>query len=245
MAFVSDAFKVCENRPSSPNELKSKLENADKYYSKENNWDPPKGSLVFFSGKGKELYERCGHIGISLGNKKVIHAYQTVKEETIESIEKSTYIDSYLGWAYPPEKWFSPKFSSTFKKGNSITKKEGWNLRDIPSLHGKILSKAIGTGEIIEHENKGICNAGYYWWYVKLGDYEGWCAEEGLEKFETFNEYDHDRDGIVRGDEDDLRMQYQAYHGFLSGEEYDHDKDGIIRGDADDLRMQYYKYQGF
>jgi hypothetical protein len=60
-----------------------------------------------------------------------------------------------------------------------------------------------------------------------------------------FSEYDHDRDGIVRGDIDDLRMQYQAYQGFLSGEEYDHDKDGIIRGDADDLRMQYYKYQGF
>ena len=81
MAFVSDALKVCENRPSSPNELKSKLENADKYYSKENNWDPPKGSLVFFSGKGKELYERCGHIGISLGNKKNISKFKITKRD--------------------------------------------------------------------------------------------------------------------------------------------------------------------
>ena len=267
MAFVSDALKVCENRPSSPNELKSKLENADKYYSKENDWDPPKGSLVFFSGKGKELYERCGHIGISLGNKKVIHAYQTVKEESISDIEKLDCIDAYLGWAYPPESFFNQEDPShrshKFKKGDSIFKKEGWKLRAIPSCYGEIITdstKISGEGEIIEDTTiddtdiNGICNGGEcvpatitrcYWWYVKLGDYEGWCAEEGLEKFETFNEYDHDRDGIVRGDEGDLRMQYQAYHGFLSGEEYDHDKDGIIRGDVDDLRMQYYKYQGF
>jgi hypothetical protein len=181
MAFVSDAFKVCENRPGSPNELKNNLENAGKFYSKENNWVPPRGSLVFFSATGE--YAPHGHIGISLGDRKVIHAYQTVKEETIADIESLSYIDSYLGWAYPPEEWFFPKFSSTFKKGDSISKKEGWNLRDTPSLYGRILSTAGGTGEIIEHENNGICNAGYYWWSVKFEDYEGWCVEDGLEKF--------------------------------------------------------------
>ena len=61
----------------------------------------------------------------------------------------------------------------------------------------------------------------------------------------TINEYDHDKDGVVRADLDDLWMQYYAYQGFESGDEYDHDKDGIIRGDLDDLWMQYYAYQGF
>ena len=180
MAFVSDAFKVCENRPASANALRNDFENAGKFYSKENNWDPPRGSLVFFSGTGK--YASYGHIGISLGDRKVIHAYQTVREETITDIEGLSYIDSYLGWAYPPEEWFSPKISNTFKKGDIVYKKEGWNLRDIPSLHGKILSTAGGNGEIIEDEWNGICNAGYYWWHITFGDYEGWCAEEGLDQ---------------------------------------------------------------
>ncbi|MCK4347280.1 MAG: hypothetical protein KAW47_01570, partial [Thermoplasmatales archaeon] len=198
MAFVSDAFKVCENRPASPNELRNNLENAGKFYSKENDWDPPRGSLVFFSATGE--YAPHGHIGISLGDRKVIHSYQTVKEETIADIESLSYIDSYLGWAYPPEEWFSPKFSNIFKKGDFVYKKEGWNLRDIPSCYGEIITdstKISGEGEIIEDTTiddtdiNGICNGGKcvpatitrcYWWHIKLGDFKGWCAEDGLKK---------------------------------------------------------------
>ena len=141
----------------------------------------------------------------------------------------------------------------TFKTNDhvKVIAENGWNMRSGPKLgdqYIKIPPSPLpkgSEGEILEHENNGIFADGHYWWYVKFKDYEGWCAEKGLGESETFNEYDHDRDGIVKGDVDDLRMQYQAYYGFLTGEEYDHDKDGIIRGDADDLRMQYYKYQGF
>jgi hypothetical protein len=185
LGFVAKAFGVedigwgCpqEGINNCPKGGVEKFKKEKKFYSVENCWNPPKGALIFFSGKGKDYesnidYEKCGHIGIYLGNWTVVHAYGTVKIQNItgaKGIEREKYIGSYLGWAYPPKDWLS----------------------------------------------------------------------------ETFNEYDHDRDGIVRGDVDDLRMQYQAYQGFLSGKEYDHDKDGIIRGDIDDLRMQYYKYQGF
>ncbi|RLC63844.1 MAG: hypothetical protein DRI01_04480 [Chloroflexi bacterium] len=189
MAFVSDAFKVCENRPGFANELKSAFEKEDKFYSKENNWDPPKGCLVFFSATGE--YAPYGHIGISLSNRRVIHALGKVKIQSITDIENDDFIDSYLGWAYPPEDWFSPKFSNTFKKGDIISKKERWNLRDIPSLYGECdstVTNLSSNGEIIEDKYNGICNAGHYWWHIKINvngkQKEGWCIEEGLEKVE-------------------------------------------------------------
>ena len=196
MAFVSDAFKVCENRPASPNDLKSNLESAGKFYSKENGWDPPRGSLVFFSANPP--YEKEGHIGISLADRKLIHAYQTVREETIADIESLPLIDSYLGWGYPPKEFFSPEFSNTFKKGDTFYKKEGWNLRQIPSCYGEVITdstKISGEGEIIEDTKgttdiNGICNGGkcgtHYWWHVKIGEIKGWCAEDALTSRDEF-----------------------------------------------------------
>ena len=111
----------------------------------------------------------------------MIHAYGTVKIQSIDEIKKEGFITSYLGWVLPPEKWFPSKFSNTFETGESVTKKDEWKLRDIPShKHGKILYESEGKGKIIEDENNGVCNSGHYWWHVKLETYEGWCAEEGL-----------------------------------------------------------------
>lgn len=197
MAFISDAFKVCENRPASANDLKTNLEDAGEFYSEENGWDLPRGALVFFSATGD--YAPYGHVGVSLGDGKVSHAYETVREDAIEDIEDLSFIGSYLGWAYPPEEWFSPQFSNTFKEDDFVSKEEGWNLRDIPSLYGKVLSTAEGTGIIIEDEYNGICNAGYYWWHVNLGDYEGWSIEGGLALAE-WNPwvYDENKDGEIQ-----------------------------------------------
>ena len=195
MGFVSDAFKVCENRPGSANDLKDSLESAGVFYSKENGWEPPRGSVVFFSAN--HPYEDEGHIGISLGGGRVIHSLGTVRIETIDEIEENSVINSYLGWAYPPEGWFSPKISNTFEVGDSVFKKEGWNLRDIPSCYGKKISDSTtitGKGTIIEDTGtdtdiNGIRNGNgdpscglHYWWYIKIGDTRGWCAEEGLDQ---------------------------------------------------------------
>jgi len=202
MAFVSDAFKVCEDRPGSANDLKGILESAGEFYSQENGWVPPRGSVVFFSANPP--YKSFGHIGISLGGERVIHSLGTVRIETIVDIEENSFINSYLGWAYPPESFFDQEDPShrshKFKKGDSIFKKEGWKLRDIPSCYGEIITdstKISGEGEIIEDTTiddtdiNGICNGGEcvpatitrcYWWHIKLGDFKGWCAEEGLDQ---------------------------------------------------------------
>lgn len=57
--------------------------------------------------------------------------------------------------------------------------------------------------------------------------------------------YDHDGDGIVEDDIDDLIMATDAYLGFNTGREYDHDGDGITEDDIDDLVMATDAYLGF
>ena len=57
--------------------------------------------------------------------------------------------------------------------------------------------------------------------------------------------YDHDGDGIVEDDIDDLIMATDAYLGFITGSEYDHDGDGIVEDDIDDLIMATNAYLGF
>lgn len=57
--------------------------------------------------------------------------------------------------------------------------------------------------------------------------------------------YDHDGDGIVEDDIDDLIMATDAYLGFNTGSEYDADGDGIVEDDIDDLTMATDAYLGF
>ena len=94
-----------------PNDAINKL--GTKFYSIDNCGNPPRGALIFFSGQGKHPktkidYKKYGHIGIYLGDGVLIHAYGTVKIQNIigaKGIEGEKYIDSYIGWAYPPEAW--------------------------------------------------------------------------------------------------------------------------------------------
>ena len=183
MAFVSDAFKVFDDRYPFPNKLK---ENLILNVSE----DSPRGSIVFFSGNNE--VEAAGHIGISLGNGKIIHASSVVKTQSIEEILGGIDINEYLGWAYPPEQWFEPEFSDKFQEGDFILKKEGWNVRETASHYsnkvidplenasGVVIGDTDNTSDI-----NGIGNGGNYWWRIGIGEIEGWCAEGGLEKTDS------------------------------------------------------------
>jgi len=57
--------------------------------------------------------------------------------------------------------------------------------------------------------------------------------------------YDHDGDGIVEDDLDDLMLATDAYLGFNTGIEYDADGDGIVEDDLDDLMLATDAYLGF
>jgi hypothetical protein len=88
----------------------------------------------------------------------------------------------------------SPVIKSTeFKTGDfvRVIADAGRNIRTKPKLDkGYIIDPPSplqkgSEGQIMEHENNGIFADGYYWWYLKFGVYDGWCAEDGLEKSET------------------------------------------------------------
>jgi hypothetical protein len=73
-----------------------------------NGWlQAPKGALIFFDREGGNEY---GHVGIYLGNGSIIHAYGTVKVNTVEEAIAKQDIGRYLGWSYPPETWRPTKF---------------------------------------------------------------------------------------------------------------------------------------
>ena len=81
--------------------------------------------------------------------------------------------------------------STTFKGGDDIkiTSEDGWNIRSEPKLDDEYILvppsplPKNSEGQIQDHEDNGIPIDGYYWWYVKFGNYNGWCAEDGLDKF--------------------------------------------------------------
>ena len=96
--------------------------------------NPPKGAMVFFSAAGK--FSPYWHVGIYLGDGKVVHAYGTVRVQPLSGdggIEQLSYIGSYIGWAYPPREWLkapnqlpnvtitSPTDGLTFNEGDPIT----------------------------------------------------------------------------------------------------------------------------
>ena len=70
-------------------------------------------------------------------------------------------------------------------------------------------------------------------------------TEPYIFKSEKIATYDHDGDGIVEDDIDDLTMATDAYLGFNTGSEYDHDGDDIVEDDLDDLTMATDAYLGF
>jgi len=78
-----------------------------------NNETPPCGAYVFYEwwGTVEGEYRNWGHVGISLGNGQIIHAWNVIKKEnyldlasTIEkhNLEEGKPGEGYIGWAKPP-----------------------------------------------------------------------------------------------------------------------------------------------
>ncbi|MBR3474643.1 MAG: InlB B-repeat-containing protein [Oscillospiraceae bacterium] len=60
--------------------------------------DPPRGALVFWY-KSSDPYNSAGHVGLSIGDGKVIHAFSSIKVSTISSVNSNGY--TYRGWGAP------------------------------------------------------------------------------------------------------------------------------------------------
>jgi len=121
LRFVADAYRgKLPKGWDSPEDAKENL--GTSFYPASKNYNPPRGALIFFSAYGKYCdapYECIdladyGHIGIYLGDGKVVHAFGSVKVQDVAEIvrlsgrdsKKNQFgIGSYVGWAYPPREW--------------------------------------------------------------------------------------------------------------------------------------------
>ena len=110
MRFVANAFMQKEHEPAGYNAI----DGAKEFYrfdQEPNGWlKAPKGALIFFDKEGTNDY---GHVGIYLDNGSIIHAYGTVRVNTVEEVIVKPDVGRYLGWSYPPESWRPSQF--TFK----------------------------------------------------------------------------------------------------------------------------------
>lgn len=114
------------------------------------------------------------------------------------------------------------------------------------SFASEIINVSAGGSEVVvvnytPTEKDITVVADQYDWITEIDEWNNYVVIEAQS-----SDFDHDGDGIVRGDLDDLRSQYNAYIGIIVGDEseYDHNGNGVVRGDLDDLRRQYNAYIG-
>jgi len=110
LAFVEDAYEQANGVEIFGGSTAT--ESAIEYQASRKEEEPAVGAFVFFSCAGtiRDEYKDWGHVGLYLGEGKVIHAWDKVRVNSIEEIENLsspagwTKLE-YVGWV-PPERIF-------------------------------------------------------------------------------------------------------------------------------------------
>lgn len=104
LRFVANAFR--QQGPEPEGEWHSAWEASQNLaLCEQDHIGAPRGALIFF---GQTEKNQNGHVGIYLGNGKLLHAYGSVRIDDLDEVktlENGYLIGPYIGWAYPPEKW--------------------------------------------------------------------------------------------------------------------------------------------
>ena len=85
-------------------------ESATEYNAAAHKHTPPRGAFVFYDWIGTLKGERknWGHVGLALGDGRVIHAWDVVRVDAYHAVETLTTSDGshpvYLGWV-PPSRY--------------------------------------------------------------------------------------------------------------------------------------------
>ena len=100
LAFVEDVYEQ-SNRV----EIfggSSAQESADEYGAAQNRGEPPLGSFVFYACAGlvEDEIKNWGHVGLQIGEGKVIHAWDKVRIDHYLAVQELT----------PPPGWTAPQF---------------------------------------------------------------------------------------------------------------------------------------
>ncbi|MEN6513014.1 PKD domain-containing protein [Methanoculleus sp.] len=163
----------------------------------------PRGAVIFFDNEGTNTN---GHVGIYLGNNRVLHAWGTVKNETISEALDKPDVGRYLGWSYPYENWrtlhinsFEPSSSEVklgeivsfnyevSSTGASIKQIELWRNGSAENPEGsprKITSKTYSPMMSVKDtitDTPGTPDA--YWYGLRIYDVSSACVRaEEIEK---------------------------------------------------------------
>ena len=108
LGFVCAAYgKPCLSEWTSARAALDLLTDANLFHPADESWNPPPGALVFFESNLNPQYD---HVGLFLGGRDVAHVEGncTAYIRDLGGIVEKSYIDEYLGWAYPPEEWLEP-----------------------------------------------------------------------------------------------------------------------------------------
>lgn len=98
LAFVEDAYEIA-------NQIEifggsTAKESADAYGVQTPALDPPAGAFVFYDCCGAlfDVYQNWGHVGLSLGDGTVVHAWNQVRVDPYRAVET---LHGAPGWTQP------------------------------------------------------------------------------------------------------------------------------------------------
>jgi hypothetical protein len=105
LAFVEDAYEVSNHVEIFGGS--SAKESADAYGATQNTGEPPLGAFVFYdcSGPIKDEYKNWGHVGLHIGDGKVIHAWDRVRMDDYLDVQS---LSSAPGWSKPQYLGWTP-----------------------------------------------------------------------------------------------------------------------------------------
>ena len=111
LAFVEDAYE--ESNHVEIFGGSSARESADEYAAAQNTGEPPSGAFVFYDCAGpiKDEIKNWGHVGLHIGEGKVIHAWDKVRIDDYLDVQNLSPAPGwsqpqFIGWA-PIERIFS------------------------------------------------------------------------------------------------------------------------------------------
>jgi cell wall-associated NlpC family hydrolase len=98
LGFIEDAYEVSNNIWLDG--YSSAKEEADAFCVKSSEETPPRGAFVFYDCFGTLMnkYRNWGHVGVSLGDGRIVHAWDKVRVDTIRAVEE---LDAGRGWTKP------------------------------------------------------------------------------------------------------------------------------------------------
>lgn len=98
LGFVEEAYEASNNIWLEG--YSNAKEEADAFGIEYSDETPPRGAFVFYDcfGTLMDTYRNWGHVGLSLGDGRIVHAWDKVRVDTIRSVEE---LDAGKGWTKP------------------------------------------------------------------------------------------------------------------------------------------------